>query len=140
MKNLALLVLVFISGSVSAEGLKTESDTRKFTDNMMSQLIDEKFNDAFNSAKPYWPIPVVEIDGMVNKINLQWPIVKQRFGKPVGMEFIKKEGIGKSFLRYYYLHKFENHAIYWRIDFYRPHEEWKINSVEFLDTLGVLYE
>lgn len=140
MKKYLLLVLLFISAPTYAELLKTEKEVLKFTNGMIELLYKEKFQEAFNSAKPYWPIPAVEIDGIVNKINQQWPLVSQRFGNPVGTEFIRKESIGKSFIRYYYLHKFQNHAIYWRIDFYKPRQEWKINTIVFLDTLDVLYE
>jgi len=140
MRNITLILLLIYSGLASTAGFEAEKGTRKFTDELVNQIFKEKFQIAFNSAKPYWPIPVVEIDGIVNQINQQWPIVRQRFGNGVGTEFIGKEGIGNSFLRYYYLHKFENHAIYWRIDFYKPHKEWKINTIVFLDSLDVLYE
>lgn len=140
MKNLIIIVLLVMSGSVFGEGFKSENETRIFSDNLLNQLLEEKFQEAFDSVKPYWPMPEVEIDSIVNKINQQWPIVRQRFGEPVGIEFIKQEQIGKSFLRYYYLHKFENHAIYWRLDYYKSHDEWKINMFLFLDSLDVLYE
>ena len=139
-KHLVVAIVLIYSGSSLAEGFKSEKDIREFTDNLMTQIVNEEFQKAFDSAKPYWPLPVVEIDGIVNKINQQWPLVSQRFGKAIGKEFIRKEDIGKSFLRYYYLHKFEKHAIYSRVDFYRPQDEWKINSVVFLDSLDVLYE
>ena len=140
MKSIILITCFFYSVLVSASEFKSEKDIRAFTDNMMNQIVKEKFNTAFNSAKPYWPMPAVEIDGIVNKINHQWPIVNQRFGKAIGKEFVKEERIGKSFLRYYYLHKFTKHAIYWRIDFYKPKSTWKINSIIFLDTLDALYD
>ena len=140
MRHVVLALLVIYSGSTLADGFKSEKEIRIFSDNLMALIVNEEFEKAFYSAKPYWPMPVVEIDGIVNKINQQWPIVNQRFGKAVGKEFVKKEGIGKSFIRYYYLHKFEKHAIYWRVEFYKPQEEWKINSVIFLDSLDLLYE
>jgi len=140
MKSIILITCLFYSVLVSAAEFNSEKDIRTFTDNMMNQIVKEKFNTAFNSAKPYWPMPAVEIDGIVNKINQQWPIVNQRFGKAIGNEFVKEERIGKSFLRYYYLHKFTKHAIYWRIDFYKPKSTWKINSIIFLDTLDALYD
>lgn len=140
MKKLILLGLLLFSVSAFAGGFKTENETRKYSDILMKQFLKEKFKEGFNDAKKYWPIPPVEIDGLVNQIKQQWSIVNQRFGKPIEIEFIKKEGIGKSFLRYFYLHKFQNHAIYWRIDFYKPNREWKINTIVFLDSLDVLYE
>jgi len=140
MKIIASIFLIAISGLSFADTMKSEKDTRKFSDQLTNNIYKEKFQTTFDAAKPHWPIPPVEIDSVVNKINQQWPLVRQRFGNPVGIEFIKKKRIGKSFLRYYYLHKFENHAIYWRIDYYKAKNEWKINTVVFLDSLGELFE
>lgn len=140
MKISIFIILTTLSLGTYATGFKTESEIRTFSDNFMKQIIKEEFDPAFNLVKNYWPMPEVEIDGIVNTIKQQWPVVNQRFGKPTGFEFIRDERIGKSFIRYYYLHKFTNHAIYWRMDFYKPTEEWKINSVIFLDSLDTLYE
>ena len=109
-------------------------------DKLVDNFIKANFQEGLNASKPYWPLPEVEIDGMANQIKQQWPMVDQRFGKVIAKEFVKEKRIGKSLLRYYYLHKFENHPIYWRIDFYRPHDEWIINSIIFLDKLDPLFE
>lgn len=140
MNKYLLITLTIFSLNTFASGFKTESEIRVYSDSTMNQILNENFDKAFDSIKNYWPLPPVEIDGLVNKIKQQWPLVNQRFGKATGIEFIRKEHIGKSFLRYYYLHKFTNHAIYWRIDFYKPNKEWKINSVVFLDDLDILYK
>ena len=42
-------------------------ELKKFSDNLMKQLSKEKFDAGFNSAKKYWPIPPVEIDGWLIK-------------------------------------------------------------------------
>ena len=126
--------------NANAAGLKTEKETKSFSNQLVSQFIKDDFKNALNKAKPYWPIPAVEIDGMLNKINQQWPMVKQRFGSTTSMELVQTKRIGKSFIRYIYLHKFENHAIYWQLDYYKPINEWKINQITFLDTLNTLYE
>jgi len=140
MKKYLVVILLFLSAPVLADTLKTEKKAFEFSNGMIQLLYKEKFQEAFDSAKPYWPIPVVEIDGVVNQINQQWPIVRKRFGKAISTEFVKKESIGKSFVRYYYLHKFKNHAIYWRIAFYKSQENWKVNNIIFLDSLDTLYE
>lgn len=140
MKRFLITALLLISSTAIADGFKTEKQARDFTDDMLEQFIAKKFQEGLNSAKPYWPLPEVEIDGLANQIAQQWPIVDQRFGQAIEKEFIREERIGQSFLRYYYLHKFEKHAIYWQIDFYKPRDEWKINSIIFLDSLERLFE
>lgn len=141
MKFISLIILSFIIFiNANAAGFKTEKETKFFSNQLVSQFIKDDFKNALNKAKPYWPIPAVEIDGMLNKINQQWPMVKQRFGSTTSMELVQTKRIGISFIRYIYLHKFENHAIYWQLDYYKPINEWKINQITFLDTLNTLYE
>jgi len=141
MKFTGLIILIYMfTINANAAGFKTEKETKVFSNQLVSQMVKNDFKNALNKAKPYWPLPEVEIDGMINKINQQWPMVKQRFGLSTGQELVQTKRIGKSFIRYIYLHKFENHAIYWQIDFYKPKSEWKINQINYLDTLNTLYE
>ena len=138
-KIVTTIIVLLLTTQAVAGQLQSRAETRHLSDKLVNLFLQEKFQVAADSMKPYWPIPEVEIDGLVNQINQQWPLVRQRFGRGVATEFIGEESIGKSFVRYYYLHKFENHAIYWRINYYRPRSEWKINQVVFLDSLDELY-
>ncbi len=136
-----LVGLIFLFSSVSfADSFKSKKETREFSNDFMDNMVAGKFQKGFDLAKPYWPISADEIDGIVNQINTNWPAINQRFGKSIDKEFIQDKRIGKSFVRYYYLHKFENHSIYWQIDFYKPKSEWKVNTITFLDNLEVLFE
>lgn len=137
---ITLLVLVSISTSTLANGFKTQNEAKKFSDRLVEFFVKENFQAGFDTAKPYWPIPAVEVDGSVNQINQQWPLIQNRFGKSLSIEFLKSERLGESFTKHYYLHKFENHAIYWSISFYKPKDLWVINHLIFLDTLDHLYE
>ncbi|MFZ5797704.1 MAG: hypothetical protein ACYCYR_16110 [Desulfobulbaceae bacterium] len=141
MKKIVLLLSVLLlAKSALAGGFTTKDECRAFADKLMDHFVAADFQEGLNSAKPYWPIPEVEIDGMRNQISQQWPVVDQRFGKAVGKEFIDETRIGQSFLRYRYLHKFEKHALYWQFDFYKPHGEWVINKITFYDDLDSLFE
>jgi len=134
------LMFFFFTLTIQAAGLTSAKDTRVFSDLLVDHFIKKEFSTGLNKAKQYWPIPTVEIDGLANKISQQWPIVDKRFGKAISKEFVKTQRIGESFLRHIYLHKFENHSIYWQIDFYKPRNSWKINTILFLDSLDSLYE
>ena len=141
MKKIILIILfVALSNPAQAAGFKTEKDCRSFADGLMDQFLNARFQEGFNSVKKYWPIPETDIDGLVKQIQQQWPLVTQRYGKPFAKEFVGEKRIGKSFLRYYYLHKFENHAIYWQIDFYNPSSEWEINMINFFNNVDALYK
>ena len=140
MKTTIAIVLLFVSSLAVADTIDSTQETRLLADKMISHFVKKEFQRGLALAKPYWPLPEVEIDGLANQIANQWPIVDQRFGQTTGQEFIREERIGKSFVRYYYLHKFENHAIYWQITFFRPLDKWKVNEVTFKDSLEPLFQ
>jgi hypothetical protein len=139
MRALIVVLMIFAAQSASAASLKDISETKSLSNKIMQHFLKAEFVKGLNIAKAYWPLPPVEIDGLANKINTQWSIVQKRFGKPTGIEFIKEERLGKSFVRFYYLHKFENHAIYWKFTYYKPKNEWKVNSITFRDDLDFLF-
>ena len=134
------IMFVLFAGFSSANTLNNEESTRVLSDKMIQHFYKKEFQKGINLAKPYWPLADVELDNLVNTIKGQWPVVDQRFGEATGTDFIKTEKIGSSFIRYYYLHKFNNHAIYWQITFYKPESEGKVNNLLYLDTLDPLYE
>lgn len=134
------IVFVLLTGITSANTLDNEESTRVLSDKMIQHFYKKEFQKGIDLAKPYWPLAAVELDNLVNTIKGQWPVVDQRFGEATGTDFIKTEKIGSSFIRYYYLHKFNNHAIYWQVTFYKPENEWKVNNLMYLDTLDPLYE
>ena len=141
MKTLIITVLfLFMAQSASAEPLKDIQETKLLSDRIMQYFLKDEFVEGLDLAKSHWPLPPVEIDGLANNINTQWSVVRQRFGKPTGLELLKEERLGESFVRFYYLHKFENHAIYWRFTYYKPDNIWKINGITFKDDLDFLFE
>lgn len=139
MRFWATLVALLLSSSALADGFKSPEATKEFSDKLMGYFVQTKFTEGLSAAKPYWPLPAVEIDGMANQINQSWPVVDKRMGKSLGSEHIKSIPLGSSFIRHLYLQKLENHVIYWQIDFYKPSNEWKINSIKFLDSLDPLF-
>ncbi|RMI14195.1 MAG: hypothetical protein D6681_05385 [Calditrichaeota bacterium] len=132
--------VLLITQIMPQTSLEEVSKTKAISDEIMQYFVKEEFVQGFDIAKKYWPLPPVEIEGLINQINTQWAIVRQRFGKSIGMEFIREERIGKSFVRYYYLHKFEKHALCWSFTYYKPGDEWVMNSVNFQDKFEFLFE
>jgi len=140
MKIIIGFVIILISSLAHAESLASRDEARSLADNMINHFIEKEFTEGLALAKPYWPLPEVEIDGLANQIATQWPIIDQRFGQTTGQEFVREERIANSFVRYYYLQKFQNHAIYWYVSFYKPSDKWIVNGVTFLDDLSPLFE
>lgn len=139
MKTIGIL-LFLISSLTFADALQNSKDTKALADEMVKKFAKKEFSQGLALAKPYWPLPSVEIDGLAHQISTQWPIIDQRFGESTGHEFVQEERIGNSFIRYYYLHKFQNHAIYWQLTFYRPSDSWLVNGVTFKDSLDILFQ
>ncbi|NIP38009.1 MAG: hypothetical protein GWO07_03010 [Candidatus Dadabacteria bacterium] len=71
MKILISLFILFISQSVSAEGLKSEAETKAMSDKIMQHFIKEDFKTGLDIAKKYWPLPEVEIEGLGVTIKTQ---------------------------------------------------------------------
>ncbi len=139
MKTIGIF-LFFISALAFGNGLQSSNDTKVLADEMIKAFVKKEFKQGLGLAKLYWPLPEVEIDGLANQISTQWPIIDQRFGESTGYEFVQEERIGDSFIRYYYLHKFQNHAIYWQLTFYKPEDSWLVNEVTFKDSLEILFQ
>ena len=125
---------------VNAKNLSSPNDTKALADEMVSHYINKEFTEGMAAAKPHWPLPQVELDNLIKTIEKQRPIVDKHFGQAVDSELVHEQKIGDSFLRYYYLHKFKNHAIYWKITFYKPEANWVVNGVSFKDNLDILYK
>lgn len=141
MKAIVIAVLLaVVTPCVSDAGdFASLADARKFTDGTVELFREEKIVEAFESMKPYWPLPAAEIEIVANQTNLQWPVVRQRFGQSVGTEFVEQLDGGPSFARFIYLQKFENHAIRWVFTFYKPKDRWVINAVSFDDQINLLF-
>lgn len=135
-----LLMLFTLLTPVNAKTLDTVVDNERLANTMMGHFIKKEFKEGMSAAKPHWPLPEIELDNLIKKIETQWPVLDKRFGDAVGYELAHQEKIGNSFIRYYFLHKFKNHAIYWRIGFYKPEKYWVVNGVSFRDNLDILYK
>ena len=135
---MVILTFLLVQPAFAAP-LQDVSEAKSLSKEIMQHFVKAEFVKGLEIAKAYWPLPPVEIDGLANQINTQWSVVQQRFGEATGMEFIQGERLGESFVRFYYLHKFENHAIYWRFTFYKPKNEWKVNGITFQDNLDFLF-
>ena len=142
MKTIAklLFLVTLTSNCYSAGPITSIEETKTLSDTIINHFVKKEFQQGLALAKENWPLPQVEIDNLANQITTQWAIIDQRYGQPTGHEFVREERIGSSFVRYYYLHKFQNHSIYWLFTFYKPSDNWKVNGVRFKDDLNFLFE
>jgi len=139
MKLVLSILLVICSCQVFGEELKTKQQLIDLSDKFMSIIDDGDIEKALEFVTPYWPIPKHEIDGMAYKMNSQMPKIKERFGDSIETIHIKNMIISDSFYKRIYLQKFTNHALVWYISFYRPDDNWRINTLTFDDRIDRLY-
>ncbi|MBN2824921.1 MAG: hypothetical protein JXQ76_06350 [Campylobacterales bacterium] len=142
MRHLIAMLLLSITLMALDMPKKIEyiQDPKEVTQKIMEHFVKTDFEAGLELAKKYWVLPNREIDNLGRQIKRQWDVIHKRFGRSLAEEFIKSETLGKSFIRYYYLQKFENHAIYWRFTFYRSNSLWQINEINFKDDLNILFE
>lgn len=138
--RLLALCALALPFSAMAESFSNLAEARKVADKAVALFKEEKMVEGYAVLKPYWPLPPVEIDGLANQTNTQWPVVKQRFGISLGTEFIQERKAGQSLAQLIYLHKFQRHALRWVFVFYKPDDRWVINAVSFDDSIGTLFD
>ena len=129
-----VIVLAFAFPTSASAGLTVE-ETEKLSDRAMQHFVDEDFEAGYKLLRPNWPIPGVEIDGLINQTQQQWPLISNRFGASIGYELIKSSTAGESLRRMIYIHKFEKHFVTWVFVFYKAKDSWQINSVSFTDQI-----
>lgn len=56
------------------------------------------------------------------------------------MERAGTQVLGDSFVRYIFLEKYERHAIVWAFTFYRPRDNWLVNSAIYTDDFSGMFE
>ncbi|MGM0442478.1 MAG: hypothetical protein ACQEQC_08685 [Elusimicrobiota bacterium] len=134
------VVLVGLLTCVAEAGLKSEAQTRRFGDKIVEEFTSGNISESFEIAKEHWPMPAEELDNLSSQTEAQIKQLRPRFGDIVGKEFIRREKLGDSFLRYQYIIKFENHAIRWILIFYRPKGEWVLNQLNWDDKIERLFD
>jgi hypothetical protein len=107
---------------------------RGLTDAFMDLAVAGKIQEAFDSVMPYWPVSEAQIGAVVLQTIRQRELVIGAFGGPRGMEFLREDRLGESFLRFVYLEKRENHALAWIFIFYSADgATWQLNSLIWND-------
>jgi hypothetical protein len=136
--RMALLCLLLAPAAAWADDFASLAEAKRATDRAVELFASEKFAEGYGLLKAYWPLPPVEVDNLANQTNIQWPLVRQRFGATIGTEFVSQSEGGASLARFIYLQKFQNHAIRWVFTFYKPKDRWIVNGVSFDDQLHLL--
>ena len=132
----SLLIIIPVFGAT----LPDENAAKELTNKIMTKISSGDTNGGFNLTKPYVPISGTEVDSAALQTKAQLEQFGQRFGKPIGFEFIDLKKIGDSSLRIRYLAKMENNALPWIFIFYKGANGWTLNDFRWVDKISSLFE
>ena len=129
-------MLIFIT---ACEDRTSEKKTFDIAQEVVSFVEQNKVDQAFEILKLHWPLSPSEVDNLREHTERQREVVKSRYGLPIGVEFISTEKVGKSLIKHTFIEKFERHSLKWQLSFYKPKDQWIINSVYWDDKISELY-
>ena len=139
MKQVLVTLLLMTSFNLQALELSSVKEAKALAKNVMDFVEKGKSDKGLELFKPYLIIPEAEFDVMLNSLKMQQPMIDQRFGKIVGVEFISEEMAGKSFMKITYAQKYERHAMRWIFYFYKPKNSWVLNTFSTDDKIQYLF-
>ena len=129
-----VLALSLISlNSVVAATVPNESAAKELADKIMIKVGKGDLDAAFKLMKPYVPISETEIDSAALQTKAMREQIGERYGNPIGYEFIDSKKIGNSLLRVRYIEKTNLHALPWIFYFYKTEDGWILNSFDWKD-------
>jgi hypothetical protein len=136
---IAIFTLLFSLPSLAA-GFKTENEIKSLCAASAKDFGQGNVEATFNKLKPHWPLPVEEIDSLSYQTKTQMDMVKSRFGKILGSDYVSAKKAGASLAKYSYAIKFEKHAVRYMCIVYKPRDLWIINSIYWDDQIDLLFE
>lgn len=69
-------------------------------------------------------------------IKSQTKMAMGLYGKPLGIEKIREEDLSPSIKRLVYIQKFESFPVAWEFYFYKAHDAWTLNTINFKDQIS----
>ena len=137
---LSILLVILSASTQAAESLSSKAATQALAKEVMESVSKDKLKEGLLKLRPYTVVPVAEFDVQMGQMDLQIPAIAQRFGKSLGYDFVEEEQLGESLVQYVYLQKFEKHVMVWRFIFYKPTNEWLLNTWYFNDQVQPLFK
>jgi hypothetical protein len=138
-----ILIGAMVCCSRQTTGSPVENDhaeIEKIADSVAKRIEVGDVEGVYDVLRNYWVMSDEELT-LSTRQSLQWhQQFVSRFGKVVGVEFLGKEQIGNSFVRFSYLEKFERHGVLWALDFYSCDAKWKVNNIIITDEVYRLFK
>ena len=119
--------------------IENEEGIKKLCENFLDKINEEKYYEAYEMIKPYFPISEKDYGKILEETAKQLPKVKTKFGKTIGYSLAKKQENGKIFIKYTYIQKYEISVIRWSFTFYKPKKNWIINDLTFDENKEMIF-
>lgn len=120
--------------------LSTEASAKALVEDCLKRMVAGDYKGGFDLLKPYWAVPSNEVDTLIIQTMSTRSLVKDRFGKSLGYEFIAQKRAGKSFLQIVAIEKLERTAIRYSVIFYMAKDSWVLQNFTWDDKVGLLFE
>jgi hypothetical protein len=125
---------------VFADTLPSKSSAKDLANNVMTEIAKGNMEAGLKLTKPYLIVPEHEYFALIDQMKMQQPIIDQRFGKTISVEVAAIEEVGESLMLVLFLQKFEKHVLRWKFYFYKPRNEWVLNTFMFDDTIQSMFQ
>jgi hypothetical protein len=135
-----IILLLMIAAELKADVFVSEKDLKPFTDKIMEMVVKGEIKKAFNTIKPYITTSDAELQAAAQNSETQRIQLAERYGSPVGYEFIGQKKVGDSLVRFIYLEKLEKQGLIWAFYFYKSKTGWVINSFVWDDQMTLIYQ
>lgn len=139
MRLVIFIAILLMSLTTLADTLKDKDAAKALVKSVMDSVEKKQPVEALGLIKPYLITPSSEFEVMSEQMKLQLPMIEQRFGKTLGVEFIGSDEVGESLMLISYIQKFEKHFMCWRFYFYKPSKEWVLNTFFTDDKIQAMF-
>lgn len=140
MKYVLLIWALLFSSISAADTLKDKEAAKDLVLSIMKLVGKGEVENGLKLAKPYLIIPDHEFEGVLNTLKMQAPVIEQRFGKTLGMEFSQIQEVGDSLMLIMYIQKFEKYMMRWKFYFYKPSDGWVLNTFNTDDQIQLMFQ
>ena len=139
MKYIGLLFLSLLFTPTHADVLKDKNAAKTLAASVMKKVGEGKTIEGVDLVKDYIIVPPPEFETLKNTIAMQSPMLRQRFGKTIGVELAEIEEVGESLMLILYIQKYEKHLLRWKFYFYKPKNGWVLNTFNYDDTVQNMF-
>lgn len=140
MKRLLLLATFALPLIATAQTkFLAEPDIRKAAESMVGSVAAGNAAGAWKVLRPLSVLPASEFDVFEAQYGNQEAQIRQRFGAPLGYEYVRTEKVGNSIQRLLFVMRFEKAPMRWLLVFYRTEKGWVSTDFKFDGNVQALF-